>query len=272
MKVAVLMTCHNRQKKTIQCLDSLVEACGLCPFDEFDIWLLDDGSVDNTVTAVQNLFPMVRIVEGDGKLFWAKGMRKIWSEAVKYQKYDFYLWLNDDVVLKKESIKSAFRDYNLVGGVIVGACSDDETEDFCSYGATDEKDKKIIPNGKPQRGFGWLNGNFVLVSKDVFSKVGLISGEYSHARADYDYAERLKIAKVNFYSTSCFVGVCKNDFYKKVIHKVFFQRLKCLWTPSYWNISDLWRIRSRYYGIWRAILSCCHLIYIVVFFNNKRCR
>ena len=192
MTVAVLMTCHNRRETTLRCLSHFFAACGECHEVSFEVWLVDDGSSDGTAEAVKKSFPQAYVVHGDGTLFWAKGMHKAWREAVHHHQYDLYLWLNDDVVLKSDAISGMLADYRAVGGVLVGACSEDESEQKCSYGTTNGKDQKIIPNGSPQRADGWLNGNCVLVPSEVYSKVGMISDEYSHARADYDYAERLK--------------------------------------------------------------------------------
>ena len=190
------MACHNRRELTLRCLEHLDAACRQSSGNVFDVWLVDDGSSDGTTEAVKARFPGVNVVRGDGGLFWAKGMHKAWTSAVAFRQYDFYLWLNDDVVLRRDSLSTIFADYESVGGVLVGACSMDETERQCTYGATDRRDQKIIPNGHPQRADGWFNGNCVLVPRDVALRVGLISEEYSHARADYDYAERLKRAGV----------------------------------------------------------------------------
>lgn len=260
-RIAVLMACHNRSEATLYSLSALVQATkGLC----CDVYLVDDGSSDGTGVSVRRKFPFVHIIQGDGGLYWAKGMRLAWGTAVKSADYDFYLWLNDDLNLKRDALSGMFADYDKTGSVIVGACSDDEEETMCSYGASDASDKKINPNGTPQRAEGWLNGNCVLVPRNVYKRIGMISGEYTHARADYDYAERLKQAGIPFYCSSQYVGVCHNDFGEKMAGVRLCQRLQMLWKPGYFNLHDLWLIRRRYHGITAAILSCAHLTFIVI--------
>ena len=281
MTIAILMTCHNRREITLRCLEYLFVACGNCNDVVFDVWLVDDGSLDGTAEAVKSRFPQVTIIYGDGNLFWAKGMHRAWTVAANSRHYDFYLWLNDDVVLKSEALLSILSDYDKLSNhqtlkpsnhkpqtsksfplVIVGACSEDESEQKCSYGTTNSNDQKIIPNGSPQRADGWLNGNCVLVPSEVYSKVGMISDEYSHARADYDYAERLKRLDIPFYCSSAYVGPCKDVFRAKMGVKSFCQRIQMLWQPGYWNLHDLWIIRRRYHGIVPAVISCAHLMLI----------
>ena len=265
-RIAVLMTCHNRCEVTLRSLSALAHAAqGLC----FDVYLVDDGSSDGTGEFVRCEFPFVHVVQGDGNLYWAKGMRLAWETAVKSADYDFYLWLNDDLMLKPTALRGVWADFEATKGVIVGTCSQDECETICSYGASDEKDRKITPCGTPQKANGWLNGNCVLVPKNVFQNVGMISGEYAHARADYDYAEKLKKAGVSFYASSEYVGVCRDSTDEKIRGKNLCQRIALLWQPSYWNIIDTWRIRNRYHGVCRAVISCLHLITMVVFMRPK---
>ena len=95
-KLAVLLTCFNRKDKTIASLTALYKAFHESS-DGWDmsVYLTDDGSTDGTSDAVSKNFPQVRVLKGDGALYWAGGMRNSWSEALK-EDYDAYLLLNDD--------------------------------------------------------------------------------------------------------------------------------------------------------------------------------
>ena len=261
MKIAVLLTCHNRVKTTLGCLSSLNLASRgyLC-----DVYLVDDGSTDGTCEQVRANFPSVKIILGDGSLYWAKGMHLAWKEACKHEDYDFYIWLNDDVALKENAIAILLSDYKNTGCVVVGACSEDNNERQITYGATDALDKLIEPNGEPQSADGWFTGNCALIPRSVFKAVGFISNGYSHARADYDYAERLKQNGFMFYCSSSYVGVCHNDFKDKIRRLSLSNRIRLLWKPGYWNLHDLWLIKSRYHGWLPAVFSCLHLICVAV--------
>ena len=260
-KVAVLIACYNRVAMTIRSLAALTHAAdGI----DYDVFLVDDGSTDGTTETVRTAFPRIHVIQGNGKLFWAKSMHLAWEIAVSHCDYDYYLWLNDDLILKPDALAGIFADYRAVKSVVVGACSEDAAETFCSYGVSDNCDQKILPNGSPQQANGWLNGNLVLVPKLVYEEIGMISADYSHARADYDYAERLKKAGIPFYCSSHYVGVCHNDFYEKMAGMNIWQKLHMLWKPGYFNLHDLWLIRRRYHGITAAILSCAHLTYMAI--------
>lgn len=261
MKIAILITSYNRVTTTLRSLSALMQAAdGL----DFDVFLVDDASPDGTGKIVKHTYSKVKVISGSGNLYWAKGMRLAWETAISCNDYDFYLWLNDDVVLKSSAIRDLIADYEVGHGVIVGACSDDESEICCSYGITDCHNSLMPPTGTPQRSNGWLTGNCVLVPKDVYISIGMISAEYTHARADYDYAERLKVAGIPFFCSSNYVGVCRNNFAEKMKGQVLWMRIKMLYEPGYFNLHDLWLIRRRYHGVWRAICSCAHLILLVI--------
>lgn len=220
--ISVLVTCHNRKEKTLLCLRTLY---GQMAEINMAVYLVDDGSTDGTSTVVSGEYPQVRVIPGSGNLCWAKGMHLAWDTAEKAGSYDFFLWLNDDVELHSDAIKLALRDWESLknpAAVVVGACG---VAERCTYGATDSGDGKVVPNGKPQRAEGWLNGNLVLVSRRAYEIVGKICSDYTHARADYDYSERLRKSKVPFFSTSSYVGACPYDFESKVRGKGLLTRI-----------------------------------------------
>ena len=85
MRIAAIITCHNRKEKTLVCLKSLFQI-----IQNIDVFLTDDGSTDGTSEAVKKIYPQVNIIQGDGNLFWSRGMYIAWKEAVKGG-YDYYL-------------------------------------------------------------------------------------------------------------------------------------------------------------------------------------
>ena len=92
MKIAVLITVHNRIEKTLFCLKSLYKQNSE---NNFEVYLTDDGSNDGTSDILRNKFPNVNIIQGNGSLFWNQGMIRAWKAAISSDEYDFYLWLNN---------------------------------------------------------------------------------------------------------------------------------------------------------------------------------
>lgn len=206
MKIAVLLTCHNRKDKTISSLKSLFQAVQEYKENlEIKVYLTDDASTDGTKESVSEKYPQVQILSGTGNLFWANGMINSWNQAVSDYDYDGYLLLNDDTnvfssIFKEisDSNKECLSLYN-TEGVYVGTTIDDSTKKI-TYGGSLFTNKflytykRLIPNGKTQK-CHLGNANIMYVSKNAYSKVGGLSKGYAHGVADYDYT--LKCIKKN---------------------------------------------------------------------------
>lgn len=211
-RIAVLLTCFNRKNKTLDCLDNLFGTDMPHRINQLDVYLVDDGSTDGTSEAVKNKFPQVTVIKGTGNLFWNQGMRLAWDTASQSNKYDFYLWLNDDVLLEKFALIELFdcyletlNKYN-TNGLITGAFKNTELDGVFSYGGRSELGE-VIPNGSLQK-CKYINGNAVLVSNDIFSVLGNLSVDYTHAMGDFDYGLRALEAGFTNITTKQYIGVC----------------------------------------------------------------
>ena len=225
---AVLLTCFNRREKTLASLTALHAAYKkLGAGWQMAIYLTDDGSTDGTAQAVAKHFPDVNILQGNGSLYWAGGMRNSWKEAIKGN-YDAYLLLNDDTNVYPHLFEAVLKTHEFcvsehgMGGIYVGTTVDAQTKKP-SYGGAVFKNRfmatmrRLQPQDHPvpcQLG----NANIMWVSKNVVDEVGILSEGYVHGMADYDYT--LKAVKKNLpvFLMPGVVGECIND------HKDPYQR------------------------------------------------
>jgi len=241
--VAVLMACRNRRKTTMRCLECLMSQLD----GKSGIFLLDDGSTDGTGDAVRKAFPQVSVIDGDGSLYWASGMRKAWEIAISgCQNWDGYIWLNDDTELRADAVERLFS----VGDgekIVVGELENSAGE--IVYGL---------------REGGFFTGNCVLVPSKAYKRLGMICGDYSHAWADYDYAAQAKRAGIGVVSAGV---VGKAEWHPNrpgLMGMSLKQRLLLLRDPKGWNLHDLWLYRRRNWGIAAAVVSCMHLVLHVI--------
>jgi len=256
--IAVLLTCHNRKDKTISCLRSLFEAERPVGF-ELETFLVDDGSTDGTGDEVKKEFPQVNIIKGNGNLFWAGGMRLAWEIASKTKAFDFYLWLNDDTLLDEFAIEELLNCYSAIKNesnnesIIVGACRESNDSNIFSYGGRNEE-CPVIPNGKIQE-CKYINGNVVLVSKEIFRKLGSLSPEYTHSIGDFDYGLRAISLRIKCYTTSRFVAVCPQNksFAWRNPETPLMERIKLLHSPKGLNLKEYIIFRKKYWG-WKWII------------------
>jgi len=254
LKVAVLLTCHNRKQKTITCLESLYNSQNIYNIN-LNVFLVDDGSTDGTTDAINSQFSDVNVIKGTGDLFWNQGMRLAWDVASKHKTYDYYLWLNDDTNIDQDAISHLFECYNDFINedddkevIVVGACRDRLGEDEFSYGLRDGK-KIIVPNGKIQQG-RLLNGNLVLISKKVFKQIGSLSDCYTHGMGDHDYGLRAREKNIDLITTKKIIATCPTN---KLIpgwcnpNKTLKQRWKILHTPLGLNIKEYKKFKKRFW-------------------------
>lgn len=255
MRIAALLTCFNRKEKTKRCLSSLFSILPNC-----DVYLVDDGSTDKTVDMVHSLFPKVNVINGNGNLFWSRGMYTAWKEAVK-GKYDYYLWLNDDIELYPFFFEELLECYKQKGGdcIITGLIENFEKTTIL-YGASDEKKTLIQANGSPQK-VTHMNGNVVLVPESVVDKIGIMDPQLHHDLGDVDYGLTAIENGINVYTTRKPVAAgYSNDFCRVRKWGVSLkQRLEKLNTPLGSPPSINFYFRKKHYGLFNACAYWCYL-------------
>lgn len=190
--VAVLMTVHNRKSSTLECLSLLgrqTDALSREGKYVFSVYLTDDGSTDGTADAVAEHFPDVRIIKGDGSLFWNRGMCAAWDEAAKSSP-DFYLWLNDDTMLKPGAVALLLETSTYLGHRAIIAGTAEDSSGRLSYGGRTRYGRIVSPDSMIPEACDIFNGNLVLVPDYVYRRLGTLDRVYSHGFGDFDYGVR----------------------------------------------------------------------------------
>ena len=217
MEIAILITSHNRRETTLKCLSALYNQK-----EEFDVFLVDDGSTDGTSDAIKKDFPLVNLIFGNGNLYWNRGMRLAWETAVQEGNYDFYLWLNDDVRLFKNAVAILKQSFNkakeLTGkdAIMVGSTLDEDTRKI-SYGGRIKKNyldflaTQLVPPGDDLLPIDTFNGNIVFISNNIFQKMGFLDDVFNHGFGDTDYGLRARKSKIPMFIVPDFLGYCSRD-------------------------------------------------------------
>lgn len=256
--IAILLTCHNRINKTILCLDSLYISIKKLSSFNVDLFLVDDGSSDGTSDKIRTLFPKANIIQGDGSLYWNRGMFLAWNTAVQKMRYDFYLWINDDTIIKELAIEillltsEKFENKNLV----IGTTMSNKNSPKITYGGRDYNDVLIIPNSKP-RLCHHFNGNMVLIPDFVFKKVGFNDPFFHHSLGDFDYGLRALKIGIKSYVAPDVLGYC--DIHENLPNwcnpeKSLNERLAFFRSPLGHNPEEFFVFEKRHHGLLLAVL------------------
>jgi len=218
--VAVLMTCHNRREETLACLRRLLEQ-ELSSEIRLKVYLVDDGSTDGTSEAVRVSYPEVKVIKGDGSLYWGGGMRLAFAEALK-EEHDYYLWLNDDTMLQPGAVRNLVNAYLSLAtsgepdSIIVGQVQDPITG-VLTYGGVKRTSRwwplkftPIVANGGLQE-CETMDGNCVLIPREVARLVGNLDKTFTHRSGDWDYGLRARMLGCSIWAMPGFIGTCTRN-------------------------------------------------------------
>jgi GT2 family glycosyltransferase len=217
VSIAVIITCFDRYRKTLSCLDHLfkqegLNECGL------SVYLLDDASMDRTIEAVQSQYTNVILLHGNGHLFWNRGMHNAWQKAFE-SNYNYYLWINDDTMLVPQALSCLLSTHHKLSqlghseSIIVGSTQDPDTRDF-TYGGIIRtkfwhplKFTPIAPSQEPIQ-CATMNGNCVLIPRAVAQKVGNLDPVFTHSMGDFDYGLRARQHGCSVWVAPGYLGTC----------------------------------------------------------------
>jgi GT2 family glycosyltransferase len=218
--IAVLITCHNRQQKTLACLDALFRS-SIPDGYSLAVFLVDDGSTDGTALEVHQRYPHVNISKGNGCLYWNGGMRVAFAAAME-RGCDYYLWLNDDTLLYSTAIQELIATARHLRaargkGVIVVGSTQDAVDGKLTYGGFSKRNRwkpigfeMVQPRDIPIE-CTTMNGNCVLIPREIVDVVGNLEPKFAHAMGDQDYGLRARYAGFDVWVLPGFAGTCSRN-------------------------------------------------------------
>ena len=216
VKICAVLTAFNRREQTLDALRSFFsQGQGL----DLTAVLMDDGSTDGTTAAVQAEFRQVTVLSGDGSLYWNRGMAAAYQSA-RSLGADYYLWLNDDTLLERDSLNRLVQEAGTVqeprGSILVGSTRDPDTGELtygglCSASSWHPGKFRLLQPRPTLQQCHAMNGNIVLISAAAADSVGEMDEFFTHAMGDYDYALRAGKVGVSVAVASGWHGVCARN-------------------------------------------------------------
>jgi GT2 family glycosyltransferase len=216
LRLAVILACHNRRNCTTRCLSSLlVQKADV----DISIYLLDDGSSDGTAEAALT-FPNVHILYGDGTLYWNRGMHTAFAAAMA-DKYDAYLWLNDDVSLDSDALQKLLLSYSRIQtrcdcNLIIVGSTRDPISGKVTYGGLSRRGRlrplaftRVEPDNEEIE-VDTMNGNFVLIPDSTARALGNLDPSFHHKWGDMDYGLRARATGARIWLMPGTIGLCSH--------------------------------------------------------------
>jgi GT2 family glycosyltransferase len=216
--IAVLMTSFNRRKVTLKSLTALFDQQKVEGIS-VTVFLVNDSSTDGTTEAVESSFPKVRVLQGNGTLFWNGGMRMAFDAAMQ-ESFDAYLFLNDDTALYSDALErvtACARTWLAAStpAIVVGSTRSPESG-IHSYGGIAMRGhgfavrhEKILPGDSLSIDCDTMNGNVALVPREIAEVVGNVDNRFRHQFGDFDYGLRARRAGFSVVVAPGYVGECR---------------------------------------------------------------
>jgi GT2 family glycosyltransferase len=219
MKLSIVIVNYNTKTQILSCLQSLSD---IGQNDEYEVYVVDNDSKDDSVTAIRKQAPWVKILENRENIGFAKAN----NQALRLAKGKYILLLNPDTkiidgaitktmaFLEKESEISAITcRVEFENSKMDPACHrgfPTPWASFCYYA----KLEKLFPSstlfGQYHQTYKNItepheidcpSGCFYLVREDIIKKIGLLDESYFLYGEDVDWSYRIKQAggKIYFY-------------------------------------------------------------------------
>jgi GT2 family glycosyltransferase len=184
-KVSIVIPIHNGIDYTMECLDSLKKI----EYPNYEIIIVDDGSTDESKEIISQKYPGVKILKGNGNLWWSGSMNLGIKEALDHGA-EYILALNNDNVVSKDFLNVLIQYADEHPKSIVGSkvyFIDQLLKIRYAGGYIDWKMGKIIAPHYGEIDHGqcneikevqWLGGMGVLMPRILFHDVGYFDDKY----------------------------------------------------------------------------------------------
>lgn len=186
IEVSIIIVNYNTKQLTLDCLKSIYEYTANV---EFEVILIDNASVDDSVEEIRNIFPFVKVIESNKNL----GFGKANNLGAEHALGEMLLFLNSDTILINNSVKILYDfliqnpDAGVCGGNLVdininpatsfsvskpSVCSDIDYFFFNIFSKLIYKNIYYNYSSKPMKIYGSISGADYMVRKEVFDDVG----------------------------------------------------------------------------------------------------
>lgn len=218
-KLSIIILSYNTKDLSVRCLNSIA---GIGGRPNCEVFVVDNGSIDGSVSAIKSLFPWVKLIVNKENLGFARAN----NQAIKLAQGEFILLLNSDTenisgaiektcnfIEKHPEIDVVTCRVELENGKLDQACHRGFPTPWASFCYFTKLDK-IFPKSKV---FGQYHltyqllsepheidspsGCFFLIRKSMINKIGLLDEKYFFFGEDVDWSYRIKQAggKICFY-------------------------------------------------------------------------
>ncbi|MEQ9441135.1 MAG: glycosyltransferase family 2 protein [Cyclobacteriaceae bacterium] len=258
-KIYIVIPVYNNVKYTLRCLARLEKQS----YANYQTIVVDDGSSDGTRSQIEDKYPDVIVLSGDGNLWWTGATNMGVQYALEHAKSnDFVLALNNDLEVKENYLVELVNSYDKHQPCLVGSISvhlnDPQKVAFLGvrWNPYTAKSRPSVAHAQYSKivhqyesiPTDALPGRGMLIPIEVFGKIRLFDFDrFPQYLADYDFSRRAKYAGYQLIvaTKAVVMSVVENtgvSYISQPSWKTFFNSLRSIKSPN--------RVITRYhYGM-----------------------
>ena len=175
--VSIIILNYNADQLLLDCVESIMKT----NYDNFEIIVVDNASVDGSHIKCKEKFEKIRLIENEKNLGYCGGN----NVGIKNAKGDFIVILNPDTTVEPNWLSELLSVYNKYGEALYQPkhLSLNDKSVFMSagnmmnvfgFGYAREKGKKDINQYNTVEQIGYASGTCLFAPSSVFKKVGLL--------------------------------------------------------------------------------------------------
>lgn len=204
MDISIIIVNYNTRDLLINCINSVYQTAKDL---SIEIWVVDNGSSDDSIKTIRDLFSEINITENHQNLGFAKAC----NQALRQINGRYAVLLNTDTILFDGTIKTAldFMDKNMNIGICGGQLLNPDGSKQNSIAniptlATELLNKSILRRLFPKKYLGKeqdiknpievesIIGAFMAVRKEAIDETGLMDESYFFFFEETDWCIRMK--------------------------------------------------------------------------------
>ncbi len=261
--LSIIITTFNSEKVIENCLNKI-------NFDDFEVYIVDNASSDNTISIVKNNFPLAKIIANTKNLGYSRGN----NCALKIIKSDFALILNPDAFIFDEDLKitlsliATYPQIAILAPLLLNfypAQNDDISKEIA---VVNGNLINIFPDFTSVK---YVVGACMILRMEVFKKIGFFDERIFLYYEDDEISWRaIKNGYICGVKTDCYsfhIGSGSSGSSSRQIYRRFFHRAL---SKFYWKEKQK-NFQSAYFSaIKLAISYFLQAIFYVIIFNRQK--
>ena len=280
--ISIICPVHNHLEYTKKCLTSLSATIDNSSYKEgINIIFVDDGSTDGTAEWINENYPEITVLKGDGNLWWSGAMNLGAKYALK-QGAEYILVINNDNTFEEDYIEKLVRftkdkNYKIVGSKVLESATN---KVYCLgeyFNRKTGKHGKYETPKEDKRTYytvDCLPGMGTLIHHSVFEKIGYWNEkDFPLYYGDADFIVRAKENGIDahvyqeciMWNDTGNTGFIHNGSFVKLIRSLYSIK-------SHYNIFVTFKFLVKHSDSYVAIMRCLfnkYGRYVGGFFKHK---